>query len=54
MEKLNTEMHELSIDELDAVSGGALYQPVIVRAVVLAVEVKEVLKHVVDRVSSWF
>jgi hypothetical protein len=40
MEKLNTEKHELSIDELDAASGGALYQPVIVVAIVYATAVK--------------
>jgi bacteriocin-like protein len=40
MEKLNTEKHELSIDELDAVSGGALYQPLIVVAIAYATAVK--------------
>jgi hypothetical protein len=49
MEKLNTEKHELSIDELDAVSGGALYQPLIVVAIVYATAVKVAVKQMVDR-----
>jgi len=49
MEKLNTEKHELSIDELDAVSGGALYQPLIVFAVATAVRIKVAVEQVVDR-----
>ena len=49
MEKLNTEKHELSIDELDAVSGGALYQPLIVFAVATAVRIKVAVEQMVDR-----
>jgi len=45
MEKLDTEKHELSIDELDAASGGALYQPVIV----VATEIRVAVKQMVDR-----
>jgi len=49
MAKLNTEKHELSIDELDAASGGGLYQPVIVVAIAVATEVKIAVKQMVDR-----
>lgn len=49
MEKLNTEKHELCIDELDAVSGGALYQPLIVVAIATATAVKAAVKQMVDR-----
>jgi hypothetical protein len=49
MEKLDTEKHELSIDELDAASGGALYQPVIVAAIVVATEIRVAVKQMVDR-----
>lgn len=52
MEKLNTETHELSIDELDAASGGALYQPLIVVAIVYATAVKAVVSEIVHRIAG--
>ena len=48
MEKLNTEQRELTIDELDAASGGALYQPLIVVAIAFRVAI-ESLVHKITR-----
>ncbi|MGH6641087.1 MAG: hypothetical protein ACRED3_00175 [Bradyrhizobium sp.] len=50
MEKLNADKHELSIDELDAASGGALYQPVIVVAIVQAMAIRTAIKSLVDKI----
>jgi hypothetical protein len=52
MEKLNTEKHELSIDELDGVSGGALYQPLIVVAIVTATAVKVAVSQFVHGLTG--
>ncbi|MBR1193941.1 hypothetical protein JQ634_34760 [Bradyrhizobium sp. AUGA SZCCT0240] len=48
MEKLNAEEHELTIDELDAASGGTLYQPLIVVAIAFRVAI-ESLVHKITR-----
>ena len=50
MEKLNTEQHELTIDELDAASGGALYQPLIVVAVVRAAAIRAAVASLIDKI----
>jgi hypothetical protein len=50
MEKLNAEKHELTIDELDAASGGALYQPLIVVAIVQAVAIRTAIKSLVEKI----
>lgn len=47
MEKLNTEKHELTIDELDTVSGGALYQPLIVVAIAFRVAVESLVHKII-------
>lgn len=49
MEKLNTETRELTIDELDAASGGALYQPLIVVAIVTAVRIRAAIESLVHK-----
>ena len=48
MEQLNTKADELTIDELDAASGGALYQPLIVVAIAFRVAI-ESLVHKITR-----
>ncbi|WP_192738294.1 hypothetical protein [Bradyrhizobium sp. OAE829] len=48
MEKLNTEQRDLTIDELDAASGGAPYQPLIVVAIAFRVAI-ESLVHKITR-----
>lgn len=50
MKKLNAEKHELSIDELDAASGGALYQPLIVVAVVNAIRIRAAIESLVHKI----
>lgn len=50
MEKLNAEKHELTIDELDAASGGALYQPLIVVAIVSAVAIKSAIESLIHKI----
>ena len=50
METLNTEKHELTIDELDAASGGALYQPLIAVAIVQAVAIRTAITSLVDKI----
>jgi hypothetical protein len=50
MEKLNVEQHELTIDELDAASGGALYQPLIVVAIVRAAAIKAAIESLVHKI----
>jgi hypothetical protein len=50
MEQLNAEQHELTIDELDAASGGALYQPLIVVAIVQAVAIRTAIKSLVHNI----
>lgn len=47
MEKLNTEKHELTIDELDAASGGTLYQPLIVVAIAFRVAVESLVHKII-------
>ena len=51
MEKLNAEKHELTIDELDAASGGALYQPLIVVAIATAVAIRRGIESLVHRIT---
>ena len=46
MEKLNTEQRELTIDELDAASGGALYQPLIVVAIAFRVAIESLVRQI--------
>jgi hypothetical protein len=44
MEKLNTKEHELTIRELDAVSGGAIFiQPPILAALAAAIAIRAVV-----------
>jgi hypothetical protein len=50
MEQPNAERHELTIDELDAASGGALYQPLIVVAIVQAAAIRTAVKSLVDKI----
>ena len=50
MKNLNAEKHELSIDELDAASGGALYQPLIVVAVVNAIRIRAAIESLVHKI----
>jgi len=50
MEKLNTKTAELTIDELDAASGGALYQPLIVVAIVTAVRIRTAVESLVHKI----
>jgi hypothetical protein len=50
MEKLNAEQHELTIDELDAASGGALYQPLIVVAIVQTMAIRTAIKSLVHNI----
>jgi hypothetical protein len=49
MEKVNTEQHELSIEELDAASGGTLYQPLIVVAIATATAIKIGIESLVHK-----
>ena len=49
MDKLNTESRELTIDELDAASGGALYQPLIVVAIATATAIKIGIESLVHK-----
>ena len=49
MEKLNIKKHELSLEELDTVSGGALYQPVIVVAIATATAIKIGIESLVHK-----
>ncbi len=51
MEKLNTEKHELSIDEFDTASGGALYQPLLVVAIVTATAIKIGIESLVHKLT---
>jgi hypothetical protein len=44
MDKLNAKAHELTIDELDAASGGAIHLPLIVVAVARAVAIKTAIE----------
>ena len=48
MEQRNKKADELTIDELDAASGGALYQPLIVVAIAFRVAI-EWLIHKITR-----
>jgi hypothetical protein len=50
MEKLNAEKHELTIDELDAASGGALYQPLIVVAIATATAIRIGIESLVHKI----
>jgi len=50
MEKLNAESRELTIDELDAASGGALYQPLIVVTIVQAVAIKTAIQSLIHKI----
>lgn len=50
MEKLNTKEHELNLDELDAASGGALYQPLIVVAIVNAVRIRAAIDSLIHKI----
>lgn len=47
---LNAREHELTIDELDAASGGALYQPLIVVAVVNAIRIRAAIESLVNKI----
>ena len=50
MEQLNAEQHELTIDELDAASGGALYQPLIVVEIVRATAICAAIASLIDKI----
>ena len=49
MDKMNTENRELTIDELDAASGGAIYQPLIVVAIVNAIRIRTAIESLVHK-----
>jgi hypothetical protein len=51
MEELNADKHELTIDQLDAASGGALYQPLIVVAIVTAVAIRTAIESLVHKIA---
>jgi len=50
MEQLNTKERELTIEELDAASGGALYQPLIVVAIATATAIKIGIESLVHKI----
>ena len=50
MENRNAREHELTIDELDAASGGALYQPLIVVAVVNAFRIRTAIESLIHNI----
>ncbi|CAN7717306.1 hypothetical protein LJR220_007113 [Bradyrhizobium sp. LjRoot220] len=47
MEKLNAKERELTIDELDAASGGALYQPLSVVAIAFRVAIESLVHKII-------
>ena len=49
MEQLNKKADELTIDELDAASGGALYQPLIVVTIMTAVAIRTGIESLVNK-----
>ena len=51
MEQLSKKADELTIDELDAASGGALYQPLIVVAIATAVAIRTGIELLVHRIT---
>jgi hypothetical protein len=46
MEQLSKKADELTIDELDAASGGALYQPLIVVAIAFRVAIESLIHRI--------
>ena len=46
MEQRNKKADELTIDELDAASGGALYQPLIVVAIAFRVAIESLIHKI--------
>ena len=46
MEQRNKKADELTIDELDAASGGALYQPLIVVAIAFRVAIESLIHRI--------
>ena len=52
MEKLNTKTDELKSNELDAVSGGFIWIPVVVGAFLLGTAIREGIDKVVEKVTK--
>ena len=50
MEQPNAIQHELTIEELDAASGGALYQPLIVVEIVRTAAIRAAVASLIDRI----
>ena len=52
MEKLNTKTAELNANELDAVSGGFIWIPVVVGAFLLGTAIRTGIDKVVEKVTK--
>jgi len=52
MTNLNTKADELKIDELDSVSGGFLWIPVVVVAFAAGVAIRAGIDKVVDKITN--
>lgn len=52
MTKLNTEARELNIDELETVSGGFLWIPVVVVAFAAGVAIRAGIDKLVDKITN--
>jgi hypothetical protein len=52
MTKLNTKADELKIDELETVSGGFLWIPVVVGAFLLGTAIRTGIDKVVDKITN--
>lgn len=52
MEQLNTKTNELNTNELDAVSGGFLWIPVVVGAFLLGTAIRTGIDKVVDKITK--
>ena len=52
MEQLNTKTNELNTNELDAVSGGFIWIPVVVGAFLLGTAIRTGIDKVVDKITK--
>jgi len=52
MEQLNTKTNELNTNELDAVSGGFIWIPVVVGAFLLGTAIRTGIDKVVEKVTK--
>ena len=52
MTKLNSEVRELSVDEIDSVAGGVLWIPVVVVAFAAGVAIRAGIDKVVDKITD--